>query len=354
MDDIRALLRYAVAQHATDLHLVVGAPPMMRVAGDMKPISKVPLGHEDTKDLCYSIMTPEQHASFERDFELDYSFQIEDVSRFRANVYFQRGGVAAAYRVIPYAIPSIEVLGLPPIVQKVSHKHQGLVLVTGATGSGKSTTLAAMIDFVNRERHAHIITIEDPLEYVHTHQKSIISQRDVRVDTRTFSTALKYVLRQDPDVVLIGEMRDLETMEAALTISETGHLTFATLHTNSAVQAISRIIDVFPPHQQAQVRSQLAFVLEAVFSQLLLPRIQGGVVLAMEVLIMTPGVRSLIRDGKLHQIQSQIQVGRKYGMQTLNQALADLVNNKIVRASDALERSSEPDELRALIQISSP
>ncbi|MBI5180664.1 MAG: type IV pilus twitching motility protein PilT, partial [Nitrospirae bacterium] len=292
-----------------------------------------------------------QKHRFEEDNELDLSFGLKGLSRFRANIFMQRGAVSAAIRTIPFKILSFQELGLPPIVNELSKKPRGLVLVTGPTGSGKSTTLAAMIDKINSEKYHHIITIEDPIEYLHQHKKCVVNQREVNADTKSFKAALKYVLRQDPDVILIGEMRDLETIEAALTISETGHLTFATLHTNSAAQTINRIIDVFPPYQQAQVRAQLSFVLEGIMSQQLIPKASGtGRALCLEILIPNPAIRNLIREDKVHQIYGMMQTGQtKFGMQTMNQSLFELYSRKLISYEEAIGRSSVPEELIAMI-----
>jgi twitching motility protein PilT len=298
------------------------------------------------------VLTEEQRAHFEKHSELDLSFGVKGLSRFRANIYMQRGAVAGAFRTIPFKILSSDELGLPPIVSEFANRPSGLVLVTGPTGSGKSTTLAAIIDKINAEQRLHIITVEDPIEYLHPHKLSIVNQREVGTDTEAFKSALKYVLRQDPDVVLVGEMRDYETIEAALTISETGHLVFATLHTNSAISTINRIIDVFPPHQQQQVRSKLSFVLQGVISQQLLPRLGApGRVLALEILVPNPAIRNLIREDKVHQIYSQMQVGQdKFGMQTLNQSLYSLHQRKLISGEEAMGRSVEPDELRMMME----
>lgn len=305
----------------------------------------------ETKQLCYSVLTEAQKHRFEEDNELDLSFGVKGLSRFRGNIFVQRGAVAGVFRVIPYKILTFEELGLPPVVKDLCGKSRGLILVTGPTGSGKSTTLASMIDKINTERHDHIVTIEDPIEYLHPHKGCLVNQREVGADTKAFKNALKYVLRQDPDVVLVGELRDLETIEAALTLAETGHLCFATLHTNSCVQTINRIIDVFPPYQQTQVRTQLSFVLEGVLSQILIPKVGGsGRALCLEVMCPNPAIRNLIREDKIHQIYSQMQVGQdKFGMQTMNQSLYSLYTRRQVSLDDAMGRSSDPDELKQMI-----
>lgn len=348
---IQELLKILVEKGGSDLHITTGSPPQIRINGKLYPLDHPPLTPAETKQLCYSILTDSQKHRFEEENELDLSFGLKGLSRFRANIFIQRGAVAGAFRVIPYKIKSFEELGLPPIVKELANKPRGLILVTGPTGSGKSTTLAAIIDKINSERHEHIITIEDPIEFLHPHKKCIVNQREVSSDTLSFKNALKYILRQDPDVVLIGEMRDLETIESALTISETGHLALATLHTNSCVQTINRIVDVFPSHQQAQVRAQLSFVLEGVISQQLLSRADGkGRVLAVEVMVPNPAIRNLIREDKIHQIYSQMQMGQsKYGMQTMNQSLLDLYMRKLIDYETAMARSSDPEELQQMI-----
>ncbi|MFN3821155.1 MAG: type IV pilus twitching motility protein PilT [bacterium] len=336
---------------ASDLHLTVGTPPMIRVDGTLKPLPNYPrLTPDDTKELAYGVLTEVQRAELEKNLELDLSFGIKGLSRFRANVYRQRDCVAMALRRIPYEILSFEQLGLPLVVEELAERPNGLVLVTGATGSGKSTTMAAMIDKINREKSYHIITIEDPIEYLHTHKTSIVNQRQIHSDTLSFHRALRSVLRQDPDVVLIGEMRDKETIEIALTVAETGHLVFGTLHTNSAAQTINRIIDVFPPDQQEQVRSQLALVLQGIICQQLLPKIGGGRVLCCEVMIATPAIRAAIREGKVHQMDSMIQVGAKYGMQTMNQSLLQAWQKKLITRDEALSRSNDPVDLEMMMK----
>jgi twitching motility protein PilT len=349
---LHQLLRTMIEKGASDLHITTASPPLLRIDGHIVPLRLPPLGPVDSKQLCFSILSEEQRAQFEKTNELDLSFGVKGLARFRANIYQQRGAVAAAFRAIPFKVQTFEELGLPKIVADFADKPSGLVLVTGPTGSGKSTTLAAIIDKINAEQRLHILTVEDPIEYLHPHKLSVINQREVGSDTEGFKSALKYVLRQDPDVVLVGEMRDLETIEAALSISETGHLVFATLHTNSAVSTINRIIDVFPPHQQAQIRSKLSFVLQGVVSQQLIPRHNApGRVMALEVLIPNAAVRNLIREDKVHQIYSQMQVGQdKYGMITLNQSLYSLYQRKFISQEEALNRSIETEELRMMLE----
>ncbi|HWR71933.1 MAG TPA: type IV pilus twitching motility protein PilT [Nitrospirota bacterium] len=347
MATLHDLLKYMIEKGASDLHITTGLPPAIRVDGKVRPIPGIePLAATQTKDLCYSVLTDAQKHKFEENSELDLSFGVKGLSRFRANIFVQRGAVAAAIRTIPFKIRTFSDLGLPPIVSDLCKKPRGLVLVTGPTGSGKSTTLASMIDKINSEREEHIITIEDPIEYLHPHKKCLVNQREVNADTKSFKDALKYILRQDPDVVLVGEMRDLETIEAALTIAETGHLTFATLHTNSAAQTMNRIIDVFPPHQQSQVRAQLSFVLEGVLSQQLIPKLGGGRVLGLEIMVPNSAIRNLIREDKIHQIYSIMQTGQtKFGMLTLNQSLYELYVKKQISYEDCLGRSSVVEEL---------
>ncbi len=349
---LHQLLRAMIEKGASDLHITTGSPPLLRIDGAIVPLKLPKLEPVDTKRLCYTILTEEQKIAFEQANELDFAFGVRGLSRFRANIFMQRDNVAGAFRTIPFKILTFEELGLPPAVADLAQKPSGLVLVTGPTGSGKSTTLASMIDKINTEQRLHIITIEDPIEYLHPHKLSVVNQREVGTDTEAFKTALKYALRQDPDVVLVGEMRDLETIEAALTISETGHLVFATLHTNSAVSTINRIIDVFPPHQQQQVRAKLSFVLQGVISQQLIPRLGApGRVMALEVMLPNPAIRNLIREDKVHQIYSSMQVGQdKHGMQTLNQSLFSLYARRIISLEEAMGRSLEPDELRMMVE----
>ena len=344
---IRALLEEMIQKGASDLHLTVGERPKLRIDGELTDASTPQtLKPKDTLTLAYSILTEQQKKRFETDDELDFSFGIQNLSRFRGNCFKQRGCIALALRQIPYEIMSLDQLGLPPVVKKLAERPRGLVLVTGPTGSGKSTTLAAMLDKINSERKSHILTVEDPIEFLHGHKHCTVNQREVGTDTHTFAQALKYALRQDPDVILVGEMRDLETIAAALTIAETGHLVLATLHTNSAAESINRIIDAFPSHQQSQVRALLAFVLEGVVTQTLLPLARGrGRVAAVEVMICTPAVRALIRDEKIHQIYSLLQAGKKHGMQTMNDALAQLIMSKKVVLEEAMRRSQDPQEL---------
>ena len=346
------LLKTMIDQKGTDLHISTNTPPQIRVDGRLIPLKIPPLGPTETKQLCYSVLTDAQKHRLEEDLELDFSFGVKGLSRFRANVYNQRGAIAGAFRMIPHEIPSMQSLGLPPIVGKICDRPRGLVLVTGPTGSGKSTTLAAMIDKINSEKHCHILTIEDPVEYLHHHKRCLMNQREIHADTHSFGAALRSALRQDPDVVLIGEMRDLETMETAITIAETGHLTFATLHTNSAPETINRLIDAFPAHQQAQVRAQLSLALEGIFCQALLPKMSGtGRALIMEVLIPNPAIRNLIREDKVHQLYSAMQTGQgKHGMQTFNQALASAYFQKKISFDMAVLSSSNQEELREMIE----
>lgn len=355
METLYDLLKIMIDKNASDLHISTGTPSRLRVDGRLVPLDRTPLTAAETKALCYSILTDTQKHKFEENNELDLSFGMKGLSRFRANIFMQRGAVAGAFRMIPYTIRTFNELGLPPIISELTKKPRGLILVTGPTGCGKSSTLAAVINKINKERHEHIITIEDPIEFIHTHDNCLVNQREINSDTASFKDALRYVLRQDPDIVLIGEMRDLETIEAALTVSETGHLTFATLHTNTAIQTLNRIIDVFPAHQQEQIRVQLSFVLEGIISQQLLPRKNGaGRVLAVEIFIPTPAIRNLIREDKTHQIYSMMQTGQtKFGMQTMNQSLFELYKKGLISYEDALTKSTIPDELMNMMQRAS-
>ncbi len=349
--NLRTLLDEMVAMNASDLHIVAGEHPKLRIDGEITNAATGGiLTTKDTMQLAYSVLTENQKKRFETEDELDFSFGIANLARFRGNCFRQRGCVSMVIRQIPFRIKSFQELGLPNAIAKMAEKPRGLVLVTGPTGSGKSTTLAAVIDKINRERKGHIITVEDPIEFIHKHQGCLINQREVGTDTKSFANALKYALREDPDVILIGEMRDLETIQAALTIAETGHLAFATLHTNSAAEAINRIIDVFPPHQQSQVRAQLAFVLEGIVTQTLVQKATGrGRSMAAEVLVVTPAIRALIRDDKVHQIYSSMQSGKKFGMQTLNDSLYALYISREITAEEALRVTSAPNEFLRMI-----
>lgn len=348
---LQQLLKTMLEKGGSDLHITAATPPAIRIDGNLVPLKVPPLNPTDCKRLCYSILTDSQKSRFEQENELDLSFGMKGLARFRANIFVQRGVVSGAFRQIPFKISTIQELGLPPVVAELCDRPRGLVLVTGPTGSGKSTSLAAMIDKINQELHGHILTIEDPIEFLHPHKNCIVNQREVNADTESFKKALKYVLRQDPDVVMVGELRDLETIEAALSIAETGHLCFATLHTNGAIQTINRMVDVFPPHQQTQIRAQLSFVLEGVVSQVLLEKSAGvGRAMACEVLIPNAAIRNLIREDKVHQIYSQMQIGQgKHGMITLNQSLANLYLRRLVTMDTAILASSDPEELRTMI-----
>jgi twitching motility protein PilT len=350
--NLHQLLKTMIEKGASDLHVTTGSAPLLRIDGAVVPLRLPPLTPVDTKQLIYSVLTEEQKVAFEKNNELDLSFGVKNLSRFRCNVFMQRGAIAAAFRAIPFRIQSFDELGLPPVVSELAAKPRGLVLVTGATGSGKSTTLAAIIDKINSETRQHIMTVEDPIEFLHPHKMCVVNQREIGSDTASFKTALKYILRQDPDVVLVGELRDLDTIEAALTIAETGHLVFATLHTNSCAQTINRIVDVFPANQQQQIRAQLSFTLQGVLSQQLLPRAgQPGRVLAMEIMVPNPAIRNLIREDKIHQIYSQMQVGQeKFGMQTFNQSLFNLFARRLITHEEAMLRTQDPEELRLMIE----
>lgn len=350
--EIKTLLREMVQRNASDIHISTGSPIQFRVDEKLVPLDDHMLGPEETKALTYSILTKTQIEKFEADLELDLSFEIERVSRYRVNVFKQRGAVGASIRMIPFKLWSFEECGLPvDVATNLCKRPKGLVLVTGATGSGKSTSLASMIDWINDRRPCHIITVEDPIEFVHTNKKAIVEQREVYSDTHSFGASLKHVLRQDPDVILIGEMRDLETIESALNIAETGHLVFATLHTSDAVQTINRVIDVFPAHQQQQIRTQLSFVLIGVLSQQLIPKAGGkGRALAVEVLIATPAVRSLVRESKIHQVYSVIQTSQKDGMRTMNQALYELYQKKLISYEEAFARTTDPEDLARIFK----
>ena len=350
MATLPELLQTLVQNEGSDLHITTNTPPQIRVHGHLQRLEGGNLAAPETKALCYSVLTDAQKKRFEETLELDFSFGIKGLARFRCNMFNQRGAVGAVYRVIPERIRTFQELNLPQVLSTLAERPRGLVLVTGPTGSGKSTTLAAMIDKINKERKDHILTIEDPIEFVHQHQSCLVNQREVHSDTQSFSAALRAALREDPDIVLIGEMRDLETVEAALRIAETGHLTFGTLHTNSASQTINRIIDIFPSHQQSQIRTQLSLVLEGIVCQALLPKIGGGRVVALEIMVPTPGIRNLIREDKVHQIYSAMQTGQeKMGMQTMNQSLATLYQKKLVTLETAIAASSNRDELQDLV-----
>ena len=349
--NLRALLQEMIEREASDLHITAGERPKLRVDGDITNSSvETVMTPKDTLQLAYSVLTEQQKKRFEFEDELDFSFGIQNLARFRGNVFKQRGCVAMVLRMIPFSVRTFEDLGLPPVVARLAERPRGLILVTGPTGSGKSTTLAAMIDKINRDRKGHIITVEDPIEFIHRHQNCIVNQREIGTDTKSFAAALKYALREDPDIILVGEMRDLETIAAALTIAETGHLVLATLHTNSAAESINRIIDVFPSGQQSQVRAQLAFVLEGVLTQTLLQKARGkGRMMACEIMVATPAIRSLIRDDKVHQIYSALQSGKKHGMQTMVDALYQLYMNREVSKEECLRAASDGNEfLRAI------
>jgi twitching motility protein PilT len=345
--DITEMLRIAVQMGSSDLHICVGRPPVVRIHGSLQNLDHPPLSPADTRRLIYGILTDIQKQKFEEHKDLDFSLSITDVARFRVNAHFQRGSVAAAFRTIPQEIKSFEELKLPgKVLQMLCRRPNGLTLVTGPTGSGKSTTLASMLDMINRERPLHMITAEDPIEYIHHHKTALVEQREINEDTTSFSAALKYALRQDPDVILVGEMRDLETISAAVTAAETGHLVFSTLHTVDVVQTVDRIIDVFPPHQQEQIRIMLAGVVEGILCQRLLPTIQPGRIAAIEILVGTDAVRNMIREGKTHQIPAFIEAGSKFGMQTMDRALLELVNRRFITKDMALLNAKKPEEMR--------
>ncbi|MBI2607173.1 MAG: type IV pilus twitching motility protein PilT [Deltaproteobacteria bacterium] len=348
-----ALLKTMVDQDASDLHIAVGSPPQYRIQGRMVKVKMDPLTQQDTKELCYGVLTDAQKVELERELELDFSFGVKDVARFRGNIFYQKGSVGGVFRRIPIQIPTFEQLNLPPVLKEIIKRPNGLVLVTGPTGSGKSTTLAAMLDFLNQSESGHIMTIEDPIEFIHPHKGCIVNQREVGNDTKAFGNALKRVLRQDPDFILVGELRDLETIEMALTMAETGHLVFGTLHTNSAVQTIYRMVNVFPPHQQSQIRQLMAFVLQAAVSQQLIPRSdRPGRAMAMEILIPNGAIRNQIREDKLHQIYASMQAGQgESGMMTMNQSLIRLINAGQVSKTDAVGLSTQPEELAKMLGV---
>jgi len=348
---IQRFLELVVERGATDLHVSADSPPLIRIHGKLVGLPFPPLTSNETKNLCYSLLTDSQRHRFEEESELDFSFGIRGLSRFRGNLFIQKGAVGGAFRLIPYEVRGLAELGLPPVVAELTKLPRGLVLVTGPTGSGKSTTLASMLDKINRERHEHIVTVEDPIEFVHDHRNCLVNQREVFADTTSFNEALRHVLRQDPDIVLIGEMRDLETVASALTVAETGHLVLSSLHTNSAVQTINRIIDIFPSNQQPQVRAQLSLVLQGVVSQQLIPRLDGrGRVLGVEVMMPNPAIRNLIREEKIHQLYSQMQVGQtKFGMQTMTQSLVDLYQRRLISWEEAMGHATEPTEVRTML-----
>jgi twitching motility protein PilT len=350
--DFAELLKEVVARNASDLHLSVGAHPILRIRGRLMSLNEYPvLGGSDTREIIYSILSNDQRQRLETDWQIDFAYSVPGHGRFRVNAYYQRGSVGAAFRLIPFGLSSISELGLPEIINEFTRKPRGFVLVTGPTGSGKSTSLAAMIDAINQEREEHIMTIEDPIEFLHTHKRCLVNQRELGSDAQSFSMALRAALRQDPDVILVGEMRDLETIQTALTAAETGHLVFATLHTQDTAQTIDRVIDVFPPHQQGQVRVQLSVALQGVMTQQLLPNSDGsGRVVACEVLVPTPAVRNLIREGKTHQIYSVLQTSTGAGMQTMDTALVKLVREGKISRNTAEQRTTTVDELKRLLE----
>lgn len=350
--DINVLLKLMVERNASDLHITAGSPPQLRIDENLMPVDDNIMTPDESKRISYSMLSGEQIEKFERDLELDMAFGVEKLGRFRVNVFKQRGSIGSSLRLIPNQIWTFEQCGLPvDVVINLCRKPKGLVLITGATGSGKSTSLASMVDWINNDRQCHVVTIEDPIEFIHKNKRSLIDQRELYSDTHSFAGALKHVLRQDPDVILVGEMRDLETIESALIIAETGHLVFATLHTSDCVQTINRVIDVFPAGQQQQIRTQLSFVLLGVLSQQLIPKARGsGRILATEILIINPAVRSLIRESKIHQIYSTIQTSQKDGMKTMNQALYELYQQKLITYNDAFDRTTDPDDLNRVFK----
>lgn len=351
MITLHQLLKAAVKQNASDLHIVAGSPPVLRVDGRIVRVKSEDLTTDMTQRLCYSILTESQKGKFEATKELDFSFGVKGTARFRANLFFQRGAVSGVFRKIPVGIPDLESLQVPPVVRDLSKSPSGLVLITGPTGSGKSTTIAAMIDRINQDRRGHIVTLEDPIEYVHGHKNCIVNQREIGVDSVSYRSALKHILRQDPDIVLMGELRDLDTIESALNVAETGHLVFSTLHTNSAAQSINRIVNVFPAEQQERIRMQLSLTLNAVVSQRLIPGSEGGMVAAFEVMIMNSTIRNLIRENKIHQLYGMMQVGQdKSGMVTMNQSLARLVIARKIDVKTAFLFSQDPDELDKILK----
>ena len=350
MLELNQILLEVIDRSASDLHVTVGAPPILRINGELIPLDYPKLMPQDTKEILYHILTQEQREQLERNWEFDFSYSLPGKGRFRVNIFYQRGSLAAAFRLIPVRIPTLKELGLPPVLAEFTKKPRGFVLVTGPTGAGKSTTLSALINIINEERKCHIITIEDPIEFLHPHKVSVVNQREIGADTKSFANALKFILRQDPDVILIGEMRDVETISAALTAAETGHLVFATLHTQDAPQSIDRIIDVFPPYQQQQVRIQLAGTLQGIISQQLLPtKDKKGRTVAIEVLIATSGVRNMIRESKTHQVYTAMQTGQKHGMLTMDSSLADLVRRGRIEYDMALQRSVDPQVLKDIL-----
>lgn len=351
MINLQQLLKTVVKQGASDLHLLAGSPPALRIDGRIVRVKSREMTPEDTRKLCYSVLTDDQKAIFEEHKELDFSFGIKGMARFRVNLMFQRGAVSGVFRRVPFEVPDLVTLGLPQVASDIANFPNGLVLITGPTGSGKTTTIAALIDKINRERRGHIVTVEDPIEYIHEHKQCIVNQREVQVDTHSYKDALKYLLRQDPDVCMIGELRDLDTIETALQVAETGHLVFATLHTNSAVQSINRIVNVFPAEHQDRIRTQLSLTLQAILSQRLVPMQAGGQVAAIEALVLNPSVRHLIRENKLHQVYGMMQVGQnKTGMVTLNQSLLNLILKRKIDIKSAFEESPDVEELDQMLK----